>query len=145
MEEEQDNGKLYRIGEVAELAGVSKRTVDYYTQLEMLVPIRTESNYRYYTEETLERLKLIELYKQERLSLEEIRNRLHMLDNSTISLTEVSHKIDAAEEKIREVKEILLELKPILSTLNENQTKCLLQKLSVQGISLSQLLSMLLG
>lgn len=137
---------MYRIGEIAEVACVSKRTVDYYTQLGLLTPVtRTESNYRYYDEEALERLKLINLYKKERLSLDEIKYRLDMMKEPGFSLTDVSHKIDTVEEKMKEVEEILLELKPMLSNLNESQCKLLLKRISVQGVSLSHLLSIILG
>ncbi|MMZ58960.1 HTH-type transcriptional regulator ZntR [compost metagenome] len=107
--------------------------------------MRTDSGYRYYTEEAFERLQLIELYKKERLSLHEIKQRLSMFDEPQVPLQEVSKKIDVAEEKIQEVKEILLELKPVLSKLNEQQCNVLLRKLSVQGISLSHLITMLLS
>ncbi|WP_146808236.1 MerR family transcriptional regulator [Aneurinibacillus danicus] len=143
--EGQTNGKLYRISEIAERAGVSKRTVDYYTQLELLKPTRTDSGYRYYTEESLERLRLIELYKKERLSLYEIKQRLSVFDELQVPLQDVSRRIDAAEEKIQEAKEILLELQPVLTTLNEQQCNVLLRKLSVQGVSLSHLITLLLS
>ncbi|WP_047151925.1 MerR family transcriptional regulator [Aneurinibacillus tyrosinisolvens] len=139
------DGKLYRIGELANLAHVSKRTVDYYTQLGLLTPTRTESNYRCYTDEAFQRLQLIEFYKKERFSLEEIKERLEVLEHPQVSLGEVSQKIDTVEEKMREVEEILLELRPLLSALDEKQCRLLLQKLSIQGVSLSQLLMILLG
>jgi len=45
------DGVFYRIGELANIANVSKRTVDYYTSLGLLHAQRTKSNYRIYDEE----------------------------------------------------------------------------------------------
>ncbi|OPX85950.1 MAG: Mercuric resistance operon regulatory protein [Pelotomaculum sp. PtaB.Bin013] len=66
------------------MAGVSKRTVDYYTNLGLLEPVRSARNYRYYTEEALIRLKLIEGLKEKRLTLEEIKERLNLLDGNLL-------------------------------------------------------------
>jgi len=72
--------RKYRIGEIAKLAGVSKRTIDYYTNLGLLRPLRSESNYRYYTGDTLVRMKLIETMKLGRFTLEEIKDYLDSWD-----------------------------------------------------------------
>ncbi|WP_224925094.1 MerR family transcriptional regulator [Bacillus pumilus] len=68
--------KKYRIGELAQIAQVTKRTVDYYTNLGLLAPVRSCSNYRYYDEHALKRLQLIVLCKQQRLALSDIKSRL---------------------------------------------------------------------
>lgn len=68
--------KKYRIGELAQIAQVTKRTVDYYTNLGLLAPVRSCSNYRYYDEHALKRLQLIILCKQQRLALSDIKSRL---------------------------------------------------------------------
>lgn len=68
--------KKYRIGELAQIAQVTKRTVDYYTNLGLLAPVRSCSNYRYYDKHALKRLQLIVLCKQQRLALSDIKSRL---------------------------------------------------------------------
>lgn len=69
--------KLYRIGELAKAAGVSERTIDYYTKLGLITPEeRSLKNYRLYNDETLNRLERINQMKQEKYSLEEIRQTL---------------------------------------------------------------------
>ena len=73
---------LYRIGELASLAGVSSRTVDYYTQIGLLQSCRrTAGNYRLYGQEALERLKLIVAYREQGLPLSAIDARLSVLGN----------------------------------------------------------------
>ena len=62
-----------RIGEFAELAGVTPRTIRYYEGLGLLGPNQREGQgFRYYTEAELGRLHKIEALKQMGLSLEEI-------------------------------------------------------------------------
>lgn len=138
-------GKMYRIGEMAKLARVSKRTIDYYTQLGLLVAERSDSNYRYYSQESLERLKLIEIFKREKLSLEEIKQRLDALNVADVSAADVSQKIHDIQEQMKKLENDVLQLKPLLGKLNEQQLKILTKQISIQGASLYQTLSFLFG
>jgi DNA-binding transcriptional MerR regulator len=53
-------GELMRIGELAAAAGVSSRTVDYYTSLNLLTPAtRTPGNFRLYDPGAVERIAII--------------------------------------------------------------------------------------
>ncbi|MFN8569531.1 MAG: MerR family transcriptional regulator [Kouleothrix sp.] len=62
-----------RIGEFAEQAGVTPRTIRYYEGLGLLGPNEREGHgFRYYTEAELGRLKKIDALKQLGLSLEQI-------------------------------------------------------------------------
>jgi MerR family copper efflux transcriptional regulator len=62
-----------RIGELAEQAGVTPRTIRYYEGLGLLGPSEREGQgFRYYTEAELTRLQKIDALKQLGLSLEEI-------------------------------------------------------------------------
>ena len=62
-----------RIGELAEQAGVTPRTIRYYEGLGLLGPSEREGQgFRYYTETELTRLKKIDVLKQLGLTLEEI-------------------------------------------------------------------------
>jgi DNA-binding transcriptional MerR regulator len=62
-----------RIGQFAQRAGVTARTVRYYESLGLLKPGEREgSGFRYYTEAELERLQKITDLKELGLSLEEI-------------------------------------------------------------------------
>jgi len=68
---------LYRIGELADLAGVSPRTIDYYTQVGLLQACRrSDGNYRLYDTSALERLKVIRAYREQGLHLSAIQTRL---------------------------------------------------------------------
>ncbi|MFC4768388.1 MerR family transcriptional regulator [Effusibacillus consociatus] len=136
---------MYRIGELAAAANLSKRTIDYYTQLGLLTFERTESSYRYYPEEALQQLKLIELYKKEKLSLEEIRERLRVLHGESIPAEDFSEKMHEICEQLHKLEDRLLELKPLLSKLNEHQLRVLTKQMSVQCTSLAHTLHILFG
>lgn len=130
---------------MAEVVGVSKRTIDYYTQFGLLTPNRTEANYRCYSEDSLERLKLIGLYKKEKLTLEEIRERLQVLDGERVPIMDVTQKIHEIREQVHSLENQLLELKPLLAKLNETQLIPLKKQMFAQYASLFHILSILLG
>ncbi|MET9632498.1 MerR family transcriptional regulator [Lentzea sp. NPDC006480] len=64
---------LVKIGELAARAGVSIRTVDYYTTLGLISPAqRTASNYRLYRADDVERIHLVQRLEVHGLPLEDI-------------------------------------------------------------------------
>jgi MerR family transcriptional regulator, thiopeptide resistance regulator len=65
---------MYTVKELAQLAGVTKRTLRYYDQIGLLKPSRVgENGYRYYGEEALFRLQQILLYRELDMPLEQIK------------------------------------------------------------------------
>lgn len=69
--------RSYQVKEVAEIAGVSVRTLHHYDEVGLLSPRgRTDAGYRLYGEEDLLRLQQILLGRELGLSLEEIRRSL---------------------------------------------------------------------
>ncbi|MBF7083821.1 MerR family transcriptional regulator [Desulfallas sp. Bu1-1] len=136
------------MGEIAELAGVSRRTIDYYTNLGLLKPIRSESNYRYYTEDSLVRLKIIESLKAGRFTLEEIREHLSILDDGTapeLNRTvkkDGSVNIDLLRKQIKQLENHLVQLEPRVGGLEAGQAVLLRKKIMMQSIALIQSLMM---
>lgn len=71
------NRKLYLVKELAELSGVSVRTLHHYDEIGLLVPKkRSQAGYRLYTRRDLLRLQQILLQRELGFSLEEIRRSL---------------------------------------------------------------------
>jgi DNA-binding transcriptional MerR regulator len=137
---------LYRIGEIAKEVNISKRTIDYYTQIGLLNPIRTDSNYRLYGEDSIRILALVEHYKNLNLPLEEIK--------ASIELIKADHSVDnqKAEKHFNQIAMIMQHLeeeisvmKPVLQKLNQAQKEELVRKLSTQGVALAQTLLLLFG
>lgn len=68
---------LLKIGELAARAGVSIRTVDYYTTLGLISPAqRTASNYRLYSAADVDRIHLVQRLEVHGVPLEEISTAL---------------------------------------------------------------------
>ncbi|MGO4107203.1 MerR family transcriptional regulator [Paenibacillus sp. YAF4_2] len=111
--------KLYRIGELAKIANVSARTIDYYTSMGLIEPSeRSAKNYRLYQDETLVRLKRIEQMKQEKYTLDEIREALDGWSKVTAEeqvsqkLTDLQHHLSQLEREVKELEPVLKQLKP---------------------------------
>ena len=69
--------RTYRVKDVAQIAGVSVRTLHYYDEIGLLVPrTRSGAGYRLYNDDDLFRLQQILLGRELGLSLEEIRRSL---------------------------------------------------------------------
>ncbi|MBU3157523.1 MerR family transcriptional regulator [Clostridium estertheticum] len=51
--------KYYKIEEVATITGLTKRTLRYYEELELIIPKRTDASYRLYSEEDIENINRI--------------------------------------------------------------------------------------
>ena len=71
-----DADRKLSIGELADLAGVSRRTVRYYVQRGLLPPPLGAGRGHYYTGEHLQRLLAIKLLQDRGLSLDEIERQL---------------------------------------------------------------------
>ncbi|WP_309476887.1 MerR family transcriptional regulator [Bacillus sp. ISL-34] len=101
-----NGNETLKIGELAEMANVTKRTVDYYTNLGLLKAERSASNYRYYSVGELERLRRIEGYKRENLSLEDIKELLKKDKEAASAIEEkglqLKNKMDGLNEELQE-------------------------------------------
>ncbi|MFJ7752238.1 MerR family transcriptional regulator [Peribacillus muralis] len=134
---------IYRIGQLAELANVSRRTIDYYTQLGMLNYEKTGSRYRYYTEDALIRLQMINRYKEQNMPLTEIKERLQVWKGTTVDSDQVLLMVDKLATDLMELEKELMELKPLLDELDEQQVSFAVKQLSVRGSSLLSIIAML--
>ncbi|MEK5144651.1 MULTISPECIES: MerR family transcriptional regulator [unclassified Paenibacillus] len=136
--------KLYRIGELAKAAGVSERTIDYYTKLGLITPEeRSLKNYRLYNDETLNRLERINQMKQEKYSLEEIRQTL-IKWNSVAGEEHVTDKLTSLEMHMQRLEREVNELQPLLGQLKPVQVRKLLTGLLPQSAACIEALKYLL-
>lgn len=80
----QRSAGTYTVGEVAELSGVSVRTLHHYHEIGLLVPtVRSAAGYRLYSPDDLRRLRQILLYRELDFRLEEIADMLASPDTGT--------------------------------------------------------------
>ena len=104
-----------KIGELAKATGLTTKTIRYYELHRLLEePERTESGYRMYGEEDVERLEFVKKAKRLGLSLEEIREILVLHVQSQAPCVHVlallDRKLEQVEEIIRELEEFRREL-----------------------------------
>ncbi|MEH7354919.1 MerR family transcriptional regulator [Neobacillus drentensis] len=125
------DGAVYRIGELAEIAMVSKRTIDYYTSIGLLKAERSKSNYRIYSDESLEDLKFIEECKSLHFPLDEIKRKLEMRKEKNIRASEVEKHVSSVTQLMKQLNSDLFDLIPILEKLDDEQKKKLTNNLSI--------------
>ena len=72
---------MHQIGEVAEMVGLSLRTIRHYGELGVVEPSgRTTGGFRLYTDQDVERLRLVKAMKPLDFTLEEMRQALEARD-----------------------------------------------------------------
>lgn len=98
-----DGAVKLRIGDLAKVTGVTKRTIDYYTNLGLLQAERSQTNYRYYSEEQIEQIKTIEEFKKRKLSLEEIKEQLNKHKKNSFDIEELKTNMKDLNEKIHQM------------------------------------------
>ncbi|MFF2795084.1 MerR family transcriptional regulator [Lysinibacillus xylanilyticus] len=89
-----------KIGELAEKTGITKRTIDYYTNIGLLEAERSASNYRYYGPAMIERLHFIEQRKQQGLSLVDIQHELNITPHEEIDVQMLRVKMQNLEQDV---------------------------------------------
>ncbi|PEC50192.1 MerR family transcriptional regulator [Bacillus sp. AFS077874] len=131
---------VYKIGELAKEVGVSKRTIDYYTNLGLLEPRRSEYGHRFYDEASLETLKFIEQCKSMHLPLQEIKE---ILEKKKIAMVENQSIAPLTEEVTVHMNQLQIELsqlKYLLENLTEEQKLNIIRQLTTQSSELIQTL-----
>ena len=117
-----------RIGELADKAGVTPRTIRYYESLGLMGPSERQGRgFRYYTEAELVRLRKIEVLKGLGLSLEEIRSVINLYFNDGMEIDAkqkvlsilISH-LQETEEKIEALQKFRVELQSNIAIVQQH-------------------------
>jgi MerR family copper efflux transcriptional regulator len=125
---------------------ISKRTIDYYTQIGLLNPIRTDSNYRLYGEDSIRILELVEHYKNLNMPLEEIKASIELIKaDDSLDKQKVEKHFNQIAIIMQHLEEEISVMKPVLQKLNQPQKEELVRNLSTQGITLAQTLLLIFG
>jgi DNA-binding transcriptional MerR regulator len=137
--------KLYKIGQLSRLSDVSPRTIDYYTKLGLIQPEkRSDSNYRYYSDETLRRLKRIEMMKKEKYTLEEIKANLDLLEKVSHN-DQMTDKLSALQIHLQQLEKEVKEISPMIEQLRPSQARNVHKMITPSGAALIEALLILLG
>lgn len=114
--------KQIAVKQLAQLSGISVRTLHYYDQIGLLKPtVRTEAGYRLYGEQALLRLQQILMYRELDIPLKEI---AAILDDPDFDLLEALESHRAALEQRQNQLQVLL--KTIGKTINHIKNKTML-------------------
>jgi MerR family copper efflux transcriptional regulator len=137
--------KLYRIGELARLSEISPRTIDYYTKIGLVEPeTRSDTNYRLYSDETLTRLKRINMMKKDKYTLEEIKASLLLW--TKVSQDEiVTDKLTSIQLHLQQLHKEVQEISPIIDKMKPSQMKKLNKVLTPHTVACLEALLLLLG
>ncbi|KAF0821440.1 Hg(II)-responsive transcriptional regulator [Cytobacillus firmus] len=101
----------YRVSELAEKCNVNKETIRYYEKIGLLSePSRTDSGYRVYSNDTVNRINFIKRMQDLGFSLTEINKLLGIVDKDSDRCRDmydfVSQKVNDVQDKIRDLKRI---------------------------------------
>lgn len=127
------DGAVYRIGELANITNVSKRTIDYYTSLGLLKAKRSKSNYRIYSHHAIDDLKYIEECKKLHYTLEEIKRKLEIKKSKVLHEEEVEKHIQSVIQEIKQLQNDVAALKPIIENLDSQRANKLSKLLNTES------------
>ena len=109
-----------RIGELAERAGVTTRTIRYYESLGLLQPAERDGGFRYYTDDALRRLHKIDALKKLGLSLEEIGTAIDLYFEDPTGVTAKRRVLSILEGHLRETEGKISALEQFRDDLKQN-------------------------
>lgn len=115
-----------RIGQLADATGTPPKTLRYYEEIGLLQPDgRTESGYRMYGENAVERLRFVRRAKSLGLSLKDIAEILATTDAGRVPCEHVVGVVDRELGRIAEQMAALTDLRKDLTSLRANLTGAL--------------------
>jgi Cd(II)/Pb(II)-responsive transcriptional regulator len=136
-----------KIGELAKRAGCTTETIRYYERHGLLpAPSRTDSNYRMYDSEHIERLSLIRHCRSLDMTLDEIRTLLRFRDAPNENCADVNALLDAhiahvhaRIESLKALKVQLKELRRLCDATNVSKHCGILHDLAHEATTLARL------
>lgn len=134
---------MYRIGELASLANVSKRTIDYYTSIGLLKASRSKSNYRIYETDAIDDLKFIEDCKKLSLPLDTIREKLEIKKGTTLDEKLLLQRVDFVHHQLKQLNNELSDLIFAIEKLNQEEKEAFYQKLISESTCLVNSLNLI--
>ena len=112
-----------KIGNLAKASGLSAHTLRYYEKSGLLTPkVRSEGNYRLYTDDDLATALFIKRCKSSGFSLEETRTLLQIKDDKATHVCAEAKSL--TKEKIVSLKQQISDLQQMVNTLQELEQYC---------------------
>lgn len=120
------SSSLLKIGEVSAQSGLPTKTVRYYDEIGLLLPTveRSESGYRLFKPEILERLSFIKRAQSLGLSLNEVREILSVHDQGKLpcptAKQQIQDKMQDIQQQIEQLHTLQAELQVLLDRWQED-------------------------
>lgn len=121
---------LNGITEVAQMFGVTTRTIRYYEELGLLSPSRTDGQIRMYNPSDIAKMKLIIRGKQFGFNLDEIKEMVLLFDEDRSGRKQLertiaygSKRITEVESRIQELQDMKAEMELLLTNFSEKLNK----------------------
>ncbi len=131
-EEKSPSKPVRTVGEVADLTGVSVRTLHHYDHIGHVVPsARSHSDYRLYTDADVERLHRVLVYREVGLSLEQIATLLDDPDRDELSTLEEQRRL--LNERIDRLHRMVDALEELMANKNNGITLTAAEQAEIFG------------
>lgn len=117
--------KLYSISQAAKLSECTVATLHYYDKIDLLKPYKVDNNtgYRYYSENELIYLKVINFYKHKNVSLDKIKEILS--ENNFDKLIEfLDHNENEIKEEIKKLRKMKNEISSLKNQYSKYRSNC---------------------
>lgn len=133
--DKDDAPGLLTIGALAELSGVTVRTLRYYEELDLITPVkRSQGRYRLYSNRTLKRIRAILALQDLNYSLEDIQatlgssRKVSVIDNRAervrVNRASLLNQLQCVESKLQQLQELKQDLNQRLNVLNTECDPC---------------------
>ncbi|MBN8209385.1 MerR family transcriptional regulator [Bacillus sp. NTK071] len=129
---------LLKIGELAEVCNVSKRTIDYYTKIGLLQCERSDTNYRFYGEDAIEDIQFIENCKDMQMTLKQIEQRLMVKKSSQVDTELIHNQVKEVMDKMTYLEAELKDIHESVERLDDDSQMKIKSRLSPQTVALIQ-------
>lgn len=89
------------ISEASKIANLTKKAIEYYTEQKLVLPVMLDNGYRDFSENDVERLKRISVFRKLGLNTEEIRAVLVDETNNTLQKISVQKELNVQKEQVK--------------------------------------------
>ena len=119
----------YRIGEAAELSGVSSANIRYYEKEGLLVPgVRGENSYRLYSDADVHHLRFIRLCRAMDMSLDEVRTLLALdwsrKEDCDAACTTLDDHLEHVRTRLAELQALEADLLALRNRCDGSEARC---------------------
>jgi DNA-binding transcriptional MerR regulator len=89
------------ISEASKIANLTKKAIEYYTEQKLVLPVMLDNGYRDFSENDVERLKRISVFRKLGLNIEEIKAVLADETNNTLLKISVQKELNMQKEQVK--------------------------------------------